>query len=59
MKAELAGVATREELIEEKNRLEASLAEIRHHLAWLERQIFGSQLGCTAKTPAAAAATNT
>ncbi len=50
MKAELAAVATREELIEENNRHEAEIArlggeliELKHHLAWLERQIFGSK----------------
>ena len=36
MKPEKACIATREELIEENNRLE-------HHLAWLERQIFGTK----------------
>ena len=36
MKPEKASIASREELIEENNLLE-------HHLAWLERQIFGTK----------------
>lgn len=43
MNTSAALLATREELIEENNRLEASLAEVKHHLSWLERQIFGTK----------------
>ena len=38
-----ARLATREQLIEDNQRLEARLAKVEHHLAWLERQIFGQK----------------
>jgi transposase len=43
MNAAAARQATREALIDENDRLEASLAAVRSRLAWLERQVFGSK----------------